>query len=151
MHSRGCLMDDPYIDNTTERSMNRTRKAKELVAGSALDAALSAPAAPVAQGEPVAEVIWHDPDTDIFPQRPGKIIDASIAFMDSAPIGTKLYAAPSPAPASQPVSEPVKAQPLTDEQIMSLSVDCYQGGYVHPLVNFARAIERAHGIGQGGA
>lgn len=60
MHSRGCLMDDPYIDNTTERSMNdQARKALELAryscnalndteALAAIDAALSAPKTPVA-------------------------------------------------------------------------------------------------------
>ena len=44
--------------------------------------------------ESVATVIWHDPALDGETQKPGKIIDASLAFMDSAPIGTKLYAAP---------------------------------------------------------
>lgn len=53
---------------------------------------------PAAQPEPVAEVLWHDPTLDIFPPKPGKIIDASIAWMEAAPIGTKLYAAPAPAP-----------------------------------------------------
>lgn len=53
------------------------------------------------QGEAVAEVIWHDPTTDIFPPKPGKVIDASIAFMESADIGTKLYTAP---PARQAVA-----------------------------------------------
>lgn len=44
--------------------------------------------------EPVAEVVWFDPSTRIGPEKPGKIIDASLAFMDDAPLGTKLYAAP---------------------------------------------------------
>lgn len=38
-----------------------------------------------------AEVLWHDPETDIFPKKAGKIIDASLAFFDKAQIGDKLY------------------------------------------------------------
>lgn len=38
-------------------------------------------------------------------------------------------------------------QPLTDEQILALSNDCYDGGLTTPIILFARAIERAHGIG----
>lgn len=45
--------------------------------------------------EPVAEVVWHDPRLDAFPDRePHKIIDASLAFFDESPIGTKLYLRP---------------------------------------------------------
>jgi hypothetical protein len=44
---------------------------------------------PLPVGE--AEVLWHDHATNPFGPRPGKIIDASLAFMDSAPIGTRLY------------------------------------------------------------
>lgn len=59
-----------------------------------LSASLSAALSAVEPGEePVAEVLWHDPATDITPAKPGKIIDASIAFMDDAPIGAKLYSA----------------------------------------------------------
>ena len=50
--------------------------------------------------EAVAEVVWYDPQLSHFPEKPGKIIDGSIAFMESAEIGTKLFAAPTP-----PVSE----------------------------------------------
>ena len=39
-----------------------------------------------------AEVVWHEPDP-VMPERPGKIIDASIAFFDAAPLGTHLYTA----------------------------------------------------------
>ena len=48
----------------------------------------------------VAEVVWYDPQLSHFPEKPGKIIDGSIAFMESAKIGTKLFPAPTP-----PVSE----------------------------------------------
>ena len=44
--------------------------------------------------EAVAEVVWYDPQLSHFPEKPGKIIDGSIAFMESAEIGTKLFAAP---------------------------------------------------------
>lgn len=44
--------------------------------------------------EPVAEVVWWDPRTDPLKPKAGKIIDASLAFMDGAELGTKLYAAP---------------------------------------------------------
>ena len=50
--------------------------------------------------EAVAEVVWYDPQLSHFPEKPGKIIDGSIAFMESAEIGTKLFASPTP-----PVSE----------------------------------------------
>ena len=50
--------------------------------------------------EAVAEVVWYDPQLSHFPEKPGKIIDGSIAFMESAEIGTKLFSAPTP-----PVSE----------------------------------------------
>ena len=46
--------------------------------------------------EAVAEVVWYDPQLSHFPEKPGKIIDGSIAFMESAKIGTKLFAAPTP-------------------------------------------------------
>ena len=46
--------------------------------------------------EAVAEVVWYDPQISQFPEKPGKIIDGSIAFMESAEIGTKLFAAPVP-------------------------------------------------------
>ena len=53
-----------------------------------------------AQGEAVAEVLWYDPAAGgnaFIDQKPCKIIDASLAFFDSAPIGTKLYTHPAPA------------------------------------------------------
>ena len=57
----------------------------------------AAPAHPPAQAEPVAEVLWYDPSMFLQAMTPRKIIDASMEFMDQAPIGTKLYAHP-PAP-----------------------------------------------------
>lgn len=46
--------------------------------------------------EAVAEVVWYDPQLSHFHEKPGKIIDGSIAFMESAKIGTKLFSAPTP-------------------------------------------------------
>ena len=57
----------------------------------------------------VAEVVWYDPQLSHSPEKPGKIIDGSIAFMESAEIGTKLFAAPTP-----PVSEDRKDAPQED-------------------------------------
>ena len=59
--------------------------------------------------EAVAEVVWYDPQLSHFPEKPGKIIDGSIAFMESAEIGTKLFAAPVPS-----VSEDRKDAELLD-------------------------------------
>ena len=59
--------------------------------------------------EAVAEVVWYDPQLSQFPEKPGKIIDGSIAFMESAEIGTKLFAAPVPS-----VSEDRKDAELLD-------------------------------------
>lgn len=38
-----------------------------------------------------AQVLWFDPRTRFGPEPQGKIIDASMAFMSSAPLGTKLF------------------------------------------------------------
>jgi len=60
-------------------------------------AALEAALSQKAEGEAVAEVVWYDPALYTAPPRVAhKIIDASLAFMDTAPLGTKLYAAPLP-------------------------------------------------------
>lgn len=59
--------------------------------------------------EPVAEVVWFDPRL-CESARPGKIIDASLAFIDTAPIGTKLYAAPVAADPPQTARGP--SEPL---------------------------------------
>jgi len=59
-----------------------------------------------AQGA-VAEVLWYDPSAGgnaFVDQRPCKIIDASLAFFDSAPIGTKLYTHALPAQPAEPVN-----------------------------------------------
>ena len=43
-------------------------------------------------GEPVADVVWFDPALELFTERkPYKIIDGSLAFMDTAELGTKLF------------------------------------------------------------
>lgn len=44
---------------------------------------------PLPVGE--ADVVWYEPLSGF--SQPGKIIDASIAFMEASPIGTKLYTA----------------------------------------------------------
>ncbi len=68
--------------------------------------------------DPVAEVLWYDPQLEIMPRRDGhKIIDASMAWMDHAPIGTKLYASPLPA-ASVPAW-----MPLTPELLKQIARD----------------------------
>jgi len=57
------------------------------------------PAALAVEQGPVATVVWYDPRTDmLLYERPHKIIDASVDFIEAAPIGTKLYAAPVAAP-----------------------------------------------------
>lgn len=53
--------------------------------------------------------------------------------------------------AARPDAPPAPAAevrvPLTDERIHALSRDCYDGR-TNPLILFARAVERAHGITQ---
>lgn len=46
------------------------------------------------QSEPVAEVVWFDPALAMSTESAGKIIDGSMQFMDSVPIGTKLFTFP---------------------------------------------------------
>lgn len=48
--------------------------------------------------DPVAEVVWHDPRLMHADSKraPHKIIDASLAFFDKYPVGTKLYLHPQP-------------------------------------------------------
>ena len=41
--------------------------------------------------ESVAEVLWYDPVLRMTPEPAGKIIDSSLAFIESAAIGTQLY------------------------------------------------------------
>ena len=54
--------------------------------------------AEIGKQEPVAEVVWYDPVLAIEPEKAGKIIDGSMAFIQSAPLGTKLYLHPIPTP-----------------------------------------------------
>lgn len=56
-------------------------------------------AAEKCESEAVGEVVWYDPRLSDFPNKPGKIVDCSMAFLDKACIGTKLYAHPAPQPA----------------------------------------------------
>ena len=78
------------------------------------------------QAEPVAEVVWHDPTTNALPERPGKIIDASLAFFDSAPIGTKLYLHP---PTPQPVAQQDRLDALDKRRIFDAIRGAYDLGY----------------------
>ena len=57
----------------------------------AIDFAHRLVAALDAQAEPVAEVLWYDPALYDGKEKARKIIDASIEFMESAPLGAKLY------------------------------------------------------------
>lgn len=47
-------------------------------------------------GEAVAEVLWYDPELYSQETKPHKRIDASLSFMQSAAIGTQLFAHPAP-------------------------------------------------------
>lgn len=69
--------------------------------------------------QPVAEVVWYDPRLILFPMEPRKIIDASMAFMDVSPIGTKLYAHPAPANAGVVPDgwQPIASAPRDEEFI----------------------------------
>ena len=49
-----------------------------------------------AQAVPVGEVVWIDPQIQPPDTKPHKIIDASLSFIDTAPIGTKVYTHPAP-------------------------------------------------------
>ena len=46
--------------------------------------------------KPVAEVVWYDPVLSATTDKAGKIIDASMSFIDTADLGTKLYLHPTP-------------------------------------------------------
>lgn len=89
-------------------------------ANGALDEVLSALSTKIQ--EPVGEVVWYDPKSDMLMfERPHKIIDASIEFMENAPLGTKLYASP-PALAHQPVTtgwEGVETAPKDEVVLLS--------------------------------
>lgn len=80
-------------------------------ANEALDLHRARLAAPQqAMPEPVAEVVWFDPQLDQSPRKSGhKIVDASLAFMDAAPLGTKLYAHPSPGVTDDVVRDAIAA------------------------------------------
>ena len=45
--------------------------------------------------KPVAEVVWYDPILSATTDKAGKIIDASMSFIDTADLGTKLYLHPT--------------------------------------------------------
>ena len=91
--------------------------------------------------EPEAEVLWYDPMLYDPETNPYKRIDAPMSFMESAPLGTKLYTHPAP-----------QAKPLTAEQINDLMQEAdakWSDADVpmHWARHFARAIEAAHNIG----
>ncbi|KEA07173.1 hypothetical protein [Rhizobium rhizogenes] len=47
-------------------------------------------------GDPEGVVVWYDPERDLDAMRPRKVIDASIGFLETAELGTKLYTSPTP-------------------------------------------------------
>ena len=47
----------------------------------------------------------------------------------------------------EPATAPHQRKPLTDEEILSISAEC-AASHQHDDVHLARAIERAHGIGE---
>lgn len=74
--------------------------------------------------EPVA--VW-----ELFEDGWDSIADPE--WMESLPIGTKLY------------THPPQRKPLTDEQIVLIVGEC-AASHQHTDIHFARAIEAAHGI-----
>ena len=50
----------------------------------------------LSEQKPVAEVVWYDPVLSATTDKAGKIIDASMSFIDTADLGTKLYLHPAP-------------------------------------------------------
>lgn len=164
-------MDDPYIDNTTERSMDeQTRKALELArealfapmnttkfhqAIAAIDAALSAP---VAQGEPVA---WLKEWDSVGHARMGmRRVDLTPEcetwLANMFPRITPLYAAPAPAHAAPVAPDPATVALIRecaaafDEELAAYDIDP-PIHHVKQGSEKCRAWLRAHGIGQGGA
>lgn len=43
--------------------------------------------------KPVAEVLWYEPELHDKKGKGHKIIDATMSFMEAAPVGTQLYTA----------------------------------------------------------
>lgn len=85
----------------------------------------------LAQPEPEPVAVWEL-------QEGGWDTIADAAWMETLPIGTKLYTAPP------------QRKPLSDEAIYAigkeLGLKCLLGGNPNIDIDFARAIEAAHGI-----
>ena len=73
--------------------------------------------------EPVAEVLWYEPMLHEPQTKKGhKIIDASLSWMEKAPLGTKLYAAP---PAIDDTIKKLIAEfPVYDDEGLSETEHC---------------------------
>lgn len=54
-------------------------------------------ATPVSEAEPVATVVWYDPNLDPLAMTPRRIVDPTAKFISGATLGTKLYALAKPA------------------------------------------------------
>lgn len=114
--------------------------------------ALRAAASPA--GEPVAEVVLFDPrihdPLDVAPYtkavEPYKIIDASLWWIDQAPIGTKLYAYP-PAPTYQDGVEATKAREIFYETLKQYGGQPYSRIAIDAALNRALSDAPAQPIG----
>ena len=92
--------------------------------------------------EALAQKDEHEPVAEITADDMGRPFNAirigAHFYKEIPPVGTKLYTAPP------------KRKPLTDEEIMQigreLGVKCVLGGNPSIDFDYARAIERAHGI-----
>lgn len=71
-------------------------------------------------GDAVAEVVWLENDTCYPPIKGHKDVDFSPVWIESVPVGTKLYTHPTEA-------APAAGQVLTDEQIAQGLIDCRCG------------------------
>jgi hypothetical protein len=75
----------------------------------------------LSEQKPVAEVVWYDPVLSATTDKAGKIIDASMSFIDTADLGTKLYAVPpQPAPS---VPEGYQLVPIEPTEAMQEAWD----------------------------
>ena len=91
--------------------------------------------------EAVAEVLWYDPMLYDPETNPYKRIDAPMSFMESAPLGTKLYTHPAP-----------QQEPLTNDELWTVWDDYYSDTASYDRQSFDVAFLRAvlaaaHNIG----
>lgn len=97
--AKHCIQYVGYEDTVDNDEAGRRYVAIGCAVATYIDMIAAAPPTPAqtAEGgdEYVAEVLWFDPQTRHFPEEPGKVIDASMAWLTKAPIGTKLYERPA--------------------------------------------------------